>query len=94
MPPEHVLVTGGAGYIGSHAVRQLLDAGHRVTVVDDLSTGHRWAVDPRARLVEGGVGDRAVLDAAFAGGPTTTAGGFRTTPSRPTRSSDAMKGSY
>ena len=46
-----VLVTGGAGYIGSHAVRALLDAGHHVRVFDNLTTGHRCAVDPRAELV-------------------------------------------
>ncbi|MCA9573315.1 MAG: NAD-dependent epimerase/dehydratase family protein, partial [Myxococcales bacterium] len=46
-----VLVTGGAGYIGSHAVRALLDAQHDVRVLDNLSTGHRVAVDPRAELV-------------------------------------------
>ena len=44
----NVLVAGGAGYIGSHAVRQLLDAGHRVAVVDNLFRGHRQAVDRRA----------------------------------------------
>lgn len=48
----HVLVTGGAGYIGSHAVRALLDAGHRVRVLDDLATGHRQALDPRADFVQ------------------------------------------
>ena len=42
-----VLVTGGAGYIGSHAVRELRDAGHDVTVLDDLSYGHRQAVPAR-----------------------------------------------
>src|SRR5690349_7985428 len=47
-----VLVTGGAGYIRSHAVRQLCDQGHSVIVVDDLSHGHRRAVDKRAELVE------------------------------------------
>ena len=50
------LVTGGAGYIGSHMVRALLDAKHDVVVLDDLSHGHRDAVAPEARLVEGNVG--------------------------------------
>ncbi|HNQ88948.1 MAG TPA: UDP-glucose 4-epimerase GalE [Verrucomicrobiota bacterium] len=49
----NVLVTGGAGYIGSICVEQLLEAGHAVTVLDNLSEGHRSAVDPRARFVEG-----------------------------------------
>ena len=49
----NVLVTGGAGYIGSVCTEQLLDAGHQVTVYDDLSEGHRSAVDPRARFVLG-----------------------------------------
>ena len=52
-----VLVTGGAGYIGSHAVLALLDAGHRVVVVDNLSTGFDWLVDPRATLVLGQIED-------------------------------------
>lgn len=52
-----VLVTGGAGYIGSHMVLQLLDAGERVVVLDNLSTGFRWAVAPGAELVVGDVGD-------------------------------------
>jgi UDP-glucose 4-epimerase len=49
----NVLVTGGAGYIGSICTEQLLDAGHAVTVYDDLSEGHRSAVDPRARFILG-----------------------------------------
>ena len=47
-----VMVTGGAGYIGSHAVLALLNVGHRVAVVDNLVTGFAWAVDPRATLVK------------------------------------------
>ena len=49
----HILVTGGAGYIGSICVEQLLDAGHTVTVFDNLSEGHRRAIDPRAKLIIG-----------------------------------------
>ena len=56
-----VLVTGGAGYIGSHMVLALLDAGERVVVLDNLSTGFRWAVPPPARLIVGDVGDEGLL---------------------------------
>jgi UDP-glucose 4-epimerase len=61
-----LLVTGGAGYIGSVVATQLLDADHEVVVLDDLSTGHRDAVPPRARLVQGTLRDAAfeVLDGA------------------------------
>ena len=52
-----VLVTGGAGYIGSHMVLELLAQGEQVVVLDDLSTGFRWAVDPRATFIEGDVAD-------------------------------------
>ena len=47
-----VMVTGGGGYIGSHAVLALLDAGRQVVVIDNLVTGFRWAVDERATFVE------------------------------------------
>jgi UDP-glucose 4-epimerase len=56
-----VLVTGGAGYIGSTFVEQLLDGGETVVVLDDLSRGHRGAVDPRAVFHEGRTGDRALV---------------------------------
>ena len=55
-----VMVTGGAGYIGSHAVLALCDAGHDVVVVDNLVTGFDWAVDSRATLVEMAVEDPRV----------------------------------
>jgi UDP-glucose 4-epimerase len=57
-----VLVTGGAGYIGSHMVLALIEAGESVVVLDDLSTGFRWAVKPPATLVVGDVGDAALVD--------------------------------
>lgn len=59
-PKDTVLVTGGAGYIGSHVVLQLRARGERVVVVDDLSTGFRQAVRDTP-LVVGDVGDRALL---------------------------------
>jgi len=60
-----VMVTGGAGYIGSHAVLALLDAGYGVVVLDNLVTGFDWAVDPRATLVEANVADDAKVRAAI-----------------------------
>lgn len=56
-----VLVTGGAGYIGSHMVLALCDSGDRVVVLDDLSTGFDWAVDHRALLVNGKAGDMELV---------------------------------
>jgi UDP-glucose 4-epimerase len=62
MTKGSVLVTGGAGYIGSHAVLALCDAGWDVVVIDNLVTGFAWAVDPRATLVEMAVEDDRVRD--------------------------------
>ena len=56
-----ILVTGGAGYIGSHATRRLVQEGEDVVVVDDLSHGHRAAVDPRATLVVGSTLDSVLM---------------------------------
>lgn len=58
-----VLVTGGAGYVGSHMVSALLAAGHEAVVLDDLSTGHRDAVPPAVTFVAGDVGDAALVGA-------------------------------
>ena len=57
-----VLVTGGAGYIGSHAVLALLDAGWPVVVIDDLSTGFEWAVPEAATFVRGDIADQALVE--------------------------------
>lgn len=57
-----VLVTGGAGYIGSHMVWRLVDSGERVVVLDRLSTGFAWAVAPEAKLVVGDIGDEALVE--------------------------------
>ncbi|MEO0412173.1 MAG: UDP-glucose 4-epimerase GalE [Pseudomonadota bacterium] len=58
---RNVLVTGGAGYIGSHAVLALQEAGARVSVVDNLVTGFRWAVDDNAAFFEADIGDGAAV---------------------------------
>ena len=57
-----VMVTGGAGYIGSHMTLALIEAGETVIVLDNLSTGMWWAVPSEIQLVEGDVGDEALLD--------------------------------
>jgi UDP-glucose 4-epimerase len=56
-----ILVTGGAGYIGSVINEELLNDGHEVTVVDNLIKGHRAAVDPRAKFVKGDIDDGALI---------------------------------
>lgn len=60
-----VLVTGGAGYIGSHTVYQLIEAGHQVLVVDNLYSGHRWAVHPEADFVYADVADYEAMVQIF-----------------------------
>src|SRR3984957_9747069 len=60
-----ILVTGGAGYIGSAVVEQLVAQGEAVVVFDNLSQGHRAAVHPEATFVEGDLADRAAIDAAL-----------------------------
>ena len=63
------LVTGGAGYVGSHVVAMLRDRGDRVTVYDNLRTGHRAAVPADVPLIEADLGDAGRLDAVLADGP-------------------------
>jgi UDP-glucose 4-epimerase len=60
-----ILVTGGAGYIGSHMVHALVDQGERVVVVDNLSTGFRWAIPADVPLVEADTGDADAMDAVL-----------------------------
>ncbi len=64
----HIFVTGGAGYIGSICSEQMIDAGHQVTIFDNLTEGHLAAVDARAKFMRGDLADReqifAALDAA------------------------------
>jgi UDP-glucose 4-epimerase len=57
----NVFVTGGAGYIGSICTEELLNAGHTVTVFDNLTEGHRSAVDPRAKFIEGCLRDNKLV---------------------------------
>ncbi len=100
-----VLVTGGAGYIGSVTVRHLLDAQHHVVVLDTLERGWAEAVDPRAELVVGNVGDEMLLDRVLPGcdavlhlagyievaeSQTEPGKYFRNNVSRPQRLLDAM----
>lgn len=61
-----VLVTGGAGYIGSHMVLALVDKGEDVVVLDNLSTGFGWAISPKAELVTGDIGDQELVSKIIA----------------------------
>lgn len=61
----HVLVVGGAGYIGSTTAAHFLAAGHQVTVYDNLSRGHRASIPAQATFIQGDVGNRAALDILF-----------------------------
>ena len=59
-----ILVCGGAGYIGSHAVRQLIDRGEEVIIVDNLETGHEDAIHPQAKFYKVDIRDEEALDKA------------------------------
>jgi UDP-glucose 4-epimerase len=61
-----IIVTGGAGYIGSHAVLALVDAGYPVVVIDNLTTGFRWAIHEKAVFIEGDIGDTALVERVVA----------------------------
>jgi UDP-glucose 4-epimerase len=61
MSKKHILVTGGAGYIGSHTCRQLVDAGYRVVVLDNLCAGRRLAVPEEAVFIQGDAGDQSLV---------------------------------
>ena len=60
-----ILVCGGAGYIGSHMVKRLVEQGQDVVVADNLSTGHKKAINPKAKFYQGDIRDRAFLDRIF-----------------------------
>ena len=61
-----ILVTGGAGYIGSHMVHALVDTGERIVVLDNLSTGFDWALPKSTALVVGETGDQALVSDVIA----------------------------
>ncbi len=64
----HVLVTGGAGYIGSHTAALLIKEGYQLTILDSLEKGHREALPPEAAFIQGNMGDAQLLAEVFAQG--------------------------
>ena len=62
------LVAGGAGYIGSVTAAVLIEKGHRVTIVDNLATGHRQAINPDARFIRGDISDKNTVESACSEG--------------------------
>lgn len=62
-----ILVTGGAGFIGSHVTKLLLDKGHEVTIFDNLSSGHKEAVDTRANFIQGDLSNQQDIEKALQG---------------------------
>lgn len=62
-----ILVTGGGGFIGSHVTKLLLDQGHKVTVVDNLSHGYKDAIDPRATFIQADMADQGSLEEVLGG---------------------------
>ena len=60
-----ILVLGGAGYIGSHTVSELVDAGEDVVIADSLETGHIEAVNPKAKFYQGDIRDKKFIDSVF-----------------------------
>ena len=77
---RNFLVTGGAGYVGSHLVAALLDQGARVTVLDDLSTGHYGAVPLEAGFIQADLADNAAVEAVVARGYRAQAAAQAGTP--------------
>lgn len=63
---KNIVVTGGAGYIGCHTSRQLVQAGCNVVVIDNFYSGHRWAIPKEAKLVEGNAGDMKLVCSVLA----------------------------
>ena len=61
MSSETILVTGGAGYIGSHCLRHLLAQNYRIVVIDNLSSGHRWAIPESVEFCKGDAGDAELV---------------------------------